>query len=184
MIDPELSQFRHAGGSQVRQFADGCPAVGVLGEEFCGHFLEDIAIRLVFPHTQFFFNDLTFGVKSILVDLEEAHSLGFQPQGQLDLVGWKRFMVDCLVKTGVGVTGAAHFPEQVKMVFFADTVRAFEHHMFEHMSITLTVGLLVFGADPVPHLHRNDGTRKIFQRDHFQSVIEGELLIIKQPVGL
>ena len=63
----------------MRQFADRCPAVGVLGEEFGGHFLEDIAIGLIFTHAQLFFNDLALGIKGVLVDLKETHPLCFEP---------------------------------------------------------------------------------------------------------
>ena len=132
------------------------------------------AVRPVFVGLAAFVLDhVTLHVKPLLVESvqQKPHPVGFQPQGQFQVVGRHVFPVVGAVRSGGAVEVGARLLERFEvapvMVF-----RALEHHVFEEVGEPGPAHLFVLGAHVVPDVHRHQGDGVVFMEDDVHAVGE------------
>jgi hypothetical protein len=118
-----------------------------------------------------------------LIDLEKAHAFGFQPQGELQLVGGESLDIDGLIEGGIGIAVAAAAADKVEVIGPAKAIGAAKHHVFEHVSEALALGPFVLGADVIPEMNGHNGAGRVLERDDLEAVGQGDLPIIVQFAG-
>src|SRR5262249_24122107 len=142
------------------------------------------AVGPIQSQAAFLLHDLAFGVERILVDFQKAHALGFQPQGQFQLVRRQYLDINSLVKAGVGVAVASATANEVEMILGTEAVRAAKHHVLEHVGKALAFGPLVLGTDVIPQMDRDNGARPVFQGDDLKAVGQGDGLVVQERFGI
>ncbi len=150
----------------------GDQRVGLAAEQLGEHLFGNGAVGPIQPEPALFLDDLALGVERRLIDLQERHALGFEPERQFELVGRQFLHVDGLIERRVGVAVAARAADVLEMILRPEPIRAAEHHVLEHVGEALPARLLVLGADVIPELHGDDRCARTVRRDHPQAVLE------------
>ncbi len=108
-----------------------------------------------------------------LIDLIEqiTHSIGFEPQRELEAIGRHGLEVVGPIEVGgpvqIAAAGALQQPE-VRVA--RDVLRALKHHVLEQVGEAGSPRIFVRGTDVVPQVDRDERQPVIFGQDHFEAV--------------
>ena len=105
---------------------------------------------------------------------QEAHPVGLQPEGKLQVVGGDVFPVVGAVRSGGTVQVCAGLLEGVEVAVVVVT-GALEHHVFEEVGEAGAAYFLILGADMVPDVDRHQRNRVVFVEDDVEAVGQSEL---------
>ena len=121
---------------------------------------------------------IALDVESLLVKgvEEEAHPVGFEPEGKFEVVGGHVYPIVRPVGRGGAVEVRADLLQRFKEACLV-VLRAFEHHMLEEVGETCASRLLVLGANVIPDVDCRDGQGVVFVQDYIQAVGQGELVV-------
>jgi hypothetical protein len=137
------------------------------------------AERLVVdPQPAFLFHHVPLVRERFLVDPERRHPVGFEPQGQRQILRGHRFPEHRFVIGRVRVALAAPARNHGRVSFGLNVLRALEHQMLEQMREPGAPRFLVFRADVIPELHVDNRRRVILGEDDRQTVRKRRELVL------
>ena len=123
------------------------------------------------------FHHFPLNVKPLLIQRrqQKAHPVGFQPQGQLQIVGRHILPIVGAVGIGRAVQVRPH-PLQRLEIALVMVLGALEHHVLEQMGKAGAPRLLILGTHMVPDIHRRQRQGIILMQDNLQPVRQRKLL--------
>ena len=148
----------------------------ILGKELVEDGFTNNAVRRVFvalsplvPHHVLLIRKI--GLIEIVGQI--AHAVGFQPEGEFQLIGRKCFVVVGAVEIGcaVDVRGSGGF-KVVEVRAARDMLGTFEHHMFEEMRKAGAARGFVHRADVIPEIDGNERKAMVLGKDDFKPIRE------------
>src|SRR5439155_5198545 len=103
---------------------------------------------------------------------EVRHAVGFEPQGELELMTRQRLEVVGAIQPGARVQGASGALDQAEVLALVDVLRALEHHVLEEVREAGLAGLLMLARDVVPQVDGDHGRAVIPRQDHAQAIFQ------------
>ncbi|MCY1177789.1 hypothetical protein D9M73_181130 [compost metagenome] len=162
---------------QVGHPADGR---GVVAAGRVGHGaeqLECLGVGLVIgAQAAFFLDDLDFAAELVGWQAQAVHAVGLQLQGHRQAVAGQNLVVSGVVVAGEGVLFGPQVAQDARSFAGAEFLAALEHHVFQRVGQTGLARGLIRGADLVPDLRDHHWRAVVLAHDHFQTVVENELV--------
>lgn len=162
------------GGVEVGHRADGGVVVGVaVGEGERGELLERGAVgHVVVALAALVLDDVALVLHRRVVEGGEqrAHPVGFQPEGEFELVGRHRLEVVGALEARGAVERAAGSLHEFEVAVVGDVGGALEHQVLEQVGQPGAALDLVAGADVVPEADGGDRGEVVLGEDDPQAV--------------
>ena len=176
----KIAHIVHRGRLEIGHAADGRMLVRMLAERLVVDNLVQPAERLiVHPQPAFFLDHVAFVGEGLAVDPQRRHPIGFEPQGERQIVGRQRGPEHRLVIGRIGVALAAAAGNHRRVPLGRDVLRALEHQVLEQVRKPGPARLLVLRPDVIPQLHVHDRRRMVFRQHDRQPVGQRRELILK-----
>ena len=118
----------------------------------------------------FFLHDVALVAQILVVHLEGAHAVGFEPQHALERVRRHRFVIVRDVVVRRAVQHAARGIDQLDVHHLAGVGRALKHHVLEQVRETAAAARLDAKSDVVIDAHGGHRRRAVRRNDHAQAV--------------
>ncbi len=147
--------------------------------------LRDLAVRAVLVLALFVLDHAALLVEPRLRHGAEqvAHAIRFHPQREIERRGRDVLEIVGAVETRGAVHRGRTDLFQRLEIFVVVVFRALEHQVFEQMRESALAGRLVFRADVVPDVDRDDRRLAVRVDDDGQAVVELEFLVRDQVAG-
>ena len=125
---PEPANVAGRCGAQVGERANGQPAVRMMLEQRGHDALGNGSIgRIEVGAATLFFDDAPLGLERVVANLQKRHTLGFEPEDQVEFRHGHRVNVRGVIEIGVGVAVAARGPDEVAVLIITNGRAAPEH---------------------------------------------------------
>ena len=118
----------------------------------------------------FFLHDVALVAQILIVHLEGAHAVRFQPEHAFEGIRRDRFVVVRDVVMRRAIEHAAGGIDQLDVHHFAGVGRALKHHVLEQVRETAAAARLDAKTDVVVDAHRGHRRRVVRRNDHAQAV--------------
>jgi hypothetical protein len=120
----------------------------------------------------FFLDDFQLLEEFLLAELEVAHPLGFQLEGDLQPVAGEILIVGRVVAPGEGVLLTAVLGDDARELPRRQTLGALEHHVLQDVRDAGDAAVLIARSDAIPDLRGQDGGAMIGLDQDLESVVE------------
>ena len=114
-----------------------------------------------------FLDDFHLAQELVLRQGQAVHALGFEFQGDGQLVAAEDLVIGGVVAAGEGVFLGTEAAQQARGLAGRQALAALEHHVLQGVGHAGPSGWFVAAADPVPELRNHHGRTVIFPHDDF-----------------
>src|SRR5215218_10094479 len=146
--------------------------------------LAALSIRLVVnAEASLFLDRVALVVEVIFRNRQTLHSIRFEEETEIELVGGKDLEVVSTIFVGGAVHVAAVIENEQEMFTRSNILGAFEHHVFKEMREPGATLAFVARTDVISDGNCHYGRGMIFNSDHAQAVLQSGLFKIDSHVA-
>src|SRR6266404_3058135 len=129
------------------------------------------AVRLVQDiDADFFFDYIALIAEILVVDLEGAHAVGFEPKNTLERVGGHRLEIIGDIVMRRAVERAAAGIDELDVLHLGSVGGALEHHVLEEMREAAAALRLETETNFIVDAYGDDGGSRVWRNNYFESI--------------
>jgi hypothetical protein len=130
-------------------------------------------VRLIhYVYADFFLDHIALVAQILVVYLQGAHAIRFEPEHSFECVGRDGFEIIGDVVIGGAIQHAAGRIDEADVFHFAGVFRTLKHHVLEKMGETASSAWFKAKTNLIVNADRDDGRGTVWRYDHTQAICQ------------